>query len=232
MTMKARVTPGRYPRGEETKQRIISAAIEIFGRQGFAGTSTRDIAAAAAVNTPAIQYYFGGKLGLYEACIDQLTSMVSHRITPAARICQASVDAGAPLDEIIASLGEVQNCLIDAFFGNREGDAIRKLLAWEDAENGEKNSEHFMKHRIGLPVFETFQKVVEHVVATPMQKIEIEMHALSLMGISMIFHFKQSRVMDMLNWSPLDDALLSALKAVANKQLSYALVGLAGQKIR
>jgi AcrR family transcriptional regulator len=227
MSTNVRAAPGRYPRGEETKQRIINAAIEIFGRQGFAGTSTRDIAAAADVNTPAIQYYFGGKVGLYKGCIDQLTSMVSRQITPAALKCHASIEAGAPLDDIFAALGEVQSSLIDSFFGNRDGDAIRRLLAWEDAENGENTSDHFMKDRIGLPIFQTFQNVVEHIVATSMPKIEIEMHALSLMGISMIFHFNQSRVMDMLNWTTLDHALLDTLKAVARKQLAIALVGLA-----
>jgi AcrR family transcriptional regulator len=226
-TAKSRTATGRYPRGEETKQRIIDAAVEIFGRQGFAGTSTRDIAAAAEVNTPAIQYYFGGKLGLYKACIDQLTNMVSRRITPATTACQASIDAGATLDEIIAALGEVQNCLIDSFFGDREGEAIRKLLAWEDAENGENTSQSYMKERIGLPIFTTFQHVVEYVVPGSMPKIEIEMHAISLMGLSIIFHFHQSRVMDILEWSTLEENLLATLKAVANKQLKFALAGLA-----
>lgn len=226
MPAKPRTATGRYPRGEETKQRVIAAAVEIFGRQGFAGTSTRDIAAAASVNTPAIQYYFDGKLGLYNACVDQLTCRVWHRIAPAVRACQESVAAGAALDSIIASLGEVQSCLIDSFFSDHEGHAIRRLLAWEDAENGENTSEKFMKDRIGLPIFETFKKVVDHIVATPMPPIEKEMHALSMMGVSMIFHFNQSRVMDMLNWSTLDDRLLATLKAVAHKQLAYALVGL------
>ncbi len=228
MATKSRDAPGRYPRGEETKQRIIDVAIAIFGDQGFAGTSTRDIAAAAKVNTPAIHYYFGGKLGLYDACIDQLTAMVSRRIAPAIRACHARVDAGATLDEIIESLGEVQNSLIESFISDREGEAIRKLMAWEDAEDDQNPSEHFMKDRIGLPIFETFQRVVRHVVVVPMQPIEIEMHALSLMGISMIFHLNQSRVMDMLQWSMLDDTLLDNLKAVARKQLGYALRGLAG----
>ncbi len=229
MTVAPSKTTRRYPRGEETKQRVIDAAIVIFGRQGFAGTSTRDIAAAADVNTPAIQYYFGGKLGLYQASIDQLTNMVSHRIAPAVRACHTIIAAGASLDGVVAALSEVQNSLIDSFFADCEGDAIRKLLAWEDAENGENISECFMKDRIGLPIFETFQQAVKHIVAAPMHQTEMEMHALSLMGLSMIFHFNQSRVLDMLNWSTLDAGLLATLKAVAHKQLGYALVGLSSE---
>ncbi|WP_375397784.1 CerR family C-terminal domain-containing protein [uncultured Sphingomonas sp.] len=228
MLCKPRTATGRYPRGEETKQRIIDVAIDIFGRQGFAGTSTRDIAACAKVNTPAIHYYFGGKLGLYNACIDRLTDGVWRRISPAVLACQASVDAGASLDGLVASLGEVQNSLIDSFFADREGQAIRRLLAWEDAENGENTSEAFMKDRIGTPLFQTFQKVVERVAAAPMRRIDLELHALSLMGLSMIFHFNQTKVMDMLDRPALDDTLIATLKAVARQQLSYALAGLAG----
>ena len=227
MATKARTATGRYPRGEETKQRIIDSAIDIFGRQGFAGTSTRDIAAAAGVNTPAIQYYWNGKLGLYNACIEQLTANVSRRMAPAIEGCQAAIATGAAFDVIVAAASGVQDCLIDAFFAEREGQAIRRLLAWEDAEHGENPSEHFMKERIGRPIFETFQNVVRYVAKTPMDRTEMEMHALSLMGVTMIFHFDQSRVMDMLNWSSLNDRLLAILKTVAHKQLGYALAGLA-----
>ena len=223
---KAQAASRRYPRGEETRQRVIDAAVAIFGRQGFAGTSTRDIAAAAEVNTPAIQYYFGGKLGLYKACIDQLTAMVSRRIAPAVSACRMSIAAGAALDELVAALTEVQNCLIDSFFADSDGEAIRKLLAWEDAENGENTSACFMKERIGLPIFDIFQQAVAHLVAAPMPRLELQMHALSLMGLSMIFHFNQSRVLDMLDGSALDASLLATLKAVAQQQLNYALAGL------
>lgn len=223
---KPRTATRRYPRGEETKQRVIDAAVEIFGRQGFAGTSTRDIAAAAEVKTPAIQYYFDGKLGLYLACIDQLTNMVWRRISPAVMACQERVAAGAPLDDLVAHLGEVQNCLIDSLFADHEGDAIRRLLAWEDAENDANSSDQFMQQRIGLPLIETFRQVVECVTAAPLRPIEIEMHAVSLMGLTTIFHVNQCRVMDMFNWSTNDDGFLTTLKAVANRQLAYALTGL------
>lgn len=42
-----RTSAGGYARGDETRQRIIEAAIELFGERGFAGASTREIAAMA-----------------------------------------------------------------------------------------------------------------------------------------------------------------------------------------
>lgn len=81
----------------------------MFGRKGFAGTSTRDIATTAIVNTPAIQYYFDGKVGLYNACIDHLTGRVSERTAPAVAACRVVMNAGAALDDIIGSLGNLQS---------------------------------------------------------------------------------------------------------------------------
>ena len=52
---------GGYARGDETRLRITEAAIELFGEYGFDGASTRDIAARAGVNAPALQYYFENK---------------------------------------------------------------------------------------------------------------------------------------------------------------------------
>ena len=60
-----RPTVGGYTRGDETRQRIIDAAVKLFGEHGFAGASTRDIATAAGVNAPALQYYFENKEGVY-----------------------------------------------------------------------------------------------------------------------------------------------------------------------
>jgi len=60
----------RKPRsdGEQSRERLLHAAMRLFGQQGFSKTSTREIAQAAGANVAAISYYFGDKAGLYEAC--------------------------------------------------------------------------------------------------------------------------------------------------------------------
>jgi AcrR family transcriptional regulator len=59
----------RQPRsdGEQSRERLMQAGLRLFARQGFAKTSTREIAEAAGVNLAAISYYFGDKEGLYRA---------------------------------------------------------------------------------------------------------------------------------------------------------------------
>src|SRR6201994_488927 len=67
---------GGYARGEETRARIVTAALRMFGERGFEAASTRDIATLAGVNAPALQYYFDNKEGLYLACVEHIVKRV------------------------------------------------------------------------------------------------------------------------------------------------------------
>lgn len=60
-----------------TKERILSAAEELFARHGFAGASLRQVTAAANVNLAAVNYHFGSKDNLinevFRRRLDELT---------------------------------------------------------------------------------------------------------------------------------------------------------------
>src|ERR1700758_1105142 len=76
--------PGTHQRGQETRGRILEAALELFAASGFEGASTRTIAERAGVNLPAIQYYFGSKEGLYRAVVEQFSQEMRAGVAPIA----------------------------------------------------------------------------------------------------------------------------------------------------
>ena len=53
--------------GVQSRERLLLTAMRLFAEQGFARTSTREIALAAGTNIASISYYFGDKAGLYRA---------------------------------------------------------------------------------------------------------------------------------------------------------------------
>ena len=57
---------------EQTKKRIVEEASALFSRNGYSGTSIREIANNSTVNVAMVSHYFGGKQGLYDTCIDSL----------------------------------------------------------------------------------------------------------------------------------------------------------------
>lgn len=65
-----RPAPTTTPAGAEpdpARARLLRAGLRLFAHQGFAATTTRELALAAGVNVAAISYYFGDKAGLYRA---------------------------------------------------------------------------------------------------------------------------------------------------------------------
>jgi len=57
--------------GEQSRERLLLSALTLFAEQGYAKTSTREIAEAAGTNLAAISYYFGDKAGLYRAAYSE-----------------------------------------------------------------------------------------------------------------------------------------------------------------
>ena len=82
MTEVNEVPRTRAPRsdGEQSRERLLHAALNLFAHQGFAKTSTREIAEAAGTNLAAIKYYFGDKAGLYRAVFFELQSKPEEEI--------------------------------------------------------------------------------------------------------------------------------------------------------
>src|SRR5690606_24997759 len=55
--------------GETTRHRILEAAGELFASAGFGETTSKMIAARAAVDLASINYHFGSRGGLYQAVL-------------------------------------------------------------------------------------------------------------------------------------------------------------------
>ena len=51
--------------GQESRQKLLHAAAEVFAKKGFRETTNADISEKAGVNTAAVNYHFGSKENLY-----------------------------------------------------------------------------------------------------------------------------------------------------------------------
>ncbi len=68
--------PGTTRKGAETRAKVLQAAEEVLHDHGYAGLTTRTVAARAGVQLSQIHYHFGSRrgvlLGLFEALNDRL----------------------------------------------------------------------------------------------------------------------------------------------------------------
>jgi len=119
------------PRGDATREALIGAAIEIFGRDGFAATGTRAVAEAAGVNQALIAYHFGGKAGLYLAAIEYIVQRVREQVDPLLAEIDAELgDAGAGVsaDRCLAMLLELLDTLVVVMTSEKSGTWARLIL--------------------------------------------------------------------------------------------------------
>jgi len=65
----------------DKREHIINSAIELFARNGFEGTSIRDLAAAADVNVAMVNYYFGTKEKLFESLVEMKSAATKGILT-------------------------------------------------------------------------------------------------------------------------------------------------------
>lgn len=100
---------------ERTRARLLAAALDAFSDKGFAGARVHDIAERAGVNKQLINYYFGGKEGLYR---ELQRSWLDREAT--------LVDSDLPLGELLARY------LHDALADPR----LMRLLVWRGFSEG------------------------------------------------------------------------------------------------
>lgn len=69
-------------RSEKTRDALLTAATDVFGKAGYDAASNRAIADAAGANQALIGYHFGGKHGLYLAVFEHITEQLQLEILP------------------------------------------------------------------------------------------------------------------------------------------------------
>lgn len=79
---KPRVT---RPSADATRDRIVAAAVELFSEKSFEGATTREIAAAAGVTQPLLNYHFRSKGTLWRAAVDSLFEHLNDTVLDRAR---------------------------------------------------------------------------------------------------------------------------------------------------
>src|SRR5918994_1693188 len=92
--------------GEETRTRLVHAAVELFAQQGARGTSLDAVAKAAGVTRQGLLHYFPSKTDLLLAVLEQRDQDDRATVTPAVRRLQESgqVTTGLDAEQLSAAL--------------------------------------------------------------------------------------------------------------------------------
>jgi len=155
---------GSRPGGVERRQQILRAASECFGTRGFAGTTTRDVAAAVGITEAALYRYFPSKDAIYAAILDARLSTPSP--VDAVEALAAGGDDravfGGLLRALLASLSEDPSFIRLLFYSALEGHELAKSFREQRIQRLREFLQDYVARRIREGAF----REVDPVLAT------------------------------------------------------------------
>ncbi len=86
----------------DARQRVLTATIDLVGRQGARATTVRAVAAAADVSPALVMHHFGSKAGLLAACDDEVMGTI-REVVEQLGDADGDTDRDAGLAELIAA---------------------------------------------------------------------------------------------------------------------------------
>lgn len=116
-------------RGDATRERLIRAAVDLFGRKGFDGVGAREISATAGVPLAAIPYHFGTKDALYRAALERVRDELATALAPAVQAARAALREGPAAAR--EGLAAFQAALLDVMAVNPQSASWAKMLLRE-----------------------------------------------------------------------------------------------------
>ncbi len=131
--------PQTRVRAVDRRAQVLDVATRLFARQGFAGTTTRQIAEAAAVNEAIIFRHFPSKEELYWAVIEE-----QFRQLAPARELDKKFATGADTQQLFSSIAE------DVLERNSDEYPLKRLLLFSTLENHRLSSRFFRQYASGF----------------------------------------------------------------------------------
>ena len=191
--------PARAARmpGEDRRRQLLRVAVESFARNGFSGTKTKDIAAAAGVSEAILFRHFASKEDLYHAILDEKEATMGgdRWFAEMNELAERRDDRGL--------FQHVGRQLVRSF---REDAAFHRLLLYASLE-GHLLADLFHE-RFGLPMGDFLQRyITSRQKEGAFRECDPGVAVMSMIGSTI--HYAMARhVLGAKNFPPSDDAIV------------------------
>ena len=130
--MAARTEQAAEKTAEGARERVLEAALDLFGERGLNGTTVRDIAARAKVNVAAISYHFGGKDELYRAVAGMVIGSIEARVR--SRVARILDEPPRDPESALLALENLAETMIDVIVGPEEMRRVARFIIREQMQ--------------------------------------------------------------------------------------------------
>jgi TetR/AcrR family transcriptional regulator len=200
-------------RADQTRTRILSAAIRQFSESGLAGARTEQIAEAAGVNKALLYYYFRSKEDLYNAALETMAEGVR---AASMAVLEADASAGERFLRLVLNH-------FDRIHSNR---AFQSLMQQEmiRLHRGEANALGPLAEKLFRPLWIRVRAVVEEGIAAG-ELIPAEWTQMIYAGLGAnVFYFLSAPMTQLAQgFDPLEPAALEFRRRAAIEYLGQAI---------
>jgi AcrR family transcriptional regulator len=215
---------GGYARGEETRSRIVLAALDVFGTYGYGAATTRMVADAAGVNLPALQYYFEGKEGVYLACADHIAQRLEERLKPATdRIAETLAHEDAPRRQVLETLLAFLDGFAELFLGEHELEKWVLFIIREQAQPTKAFDVIF--DRVMRHVANTCATLVGRLLDQARDDPRTLIRTNAILGQVIFFRTAREAALRVMGWQHFDGKHLALVKATLREHVTAAVGG-------
>ncbi|MFA6156652.1 CerR family C-terminal domain-containing protein [Mesorhizobium sp.] len=212
---------------ELTRAALVQAALKLFGRQGFDGTSTRQLAAEAHANIGSIAYHFGGKEGLRAAAADYIVETIQAVAGQALGDAPTSGSPEAAQAQLFAALERMIGFVL---VSPQAGEIVQFVLR-------ELSHPTAALDRIYEGVFEPTHRRLcqlwEQATGEPAESEATRLTVFTLIGQVIYFRIGREAVMRRMGWRDIGAAQAAKVLAATSGNLSAILAargpGMKGQ---
>jgi AcrR family transcriptional regulator len=192
------VAHGGYPKGNETRERILNAALKAFGDASFLAVTTRQISQAARVSLPTLHYYFGSKEGLYLACSEAIVERYRGHTAAVAAEAAKTLNEGSDSATARVHLKRVIGALAGFLVGSKEAEHWVQFVARELRDPGP--AFEILYSRLWRPGVELTARLIARILNNSESDPAARIQALLLISSLLAFQSGRSVSLRAMNW--------------------------------
>jgi AcrR family transcriptional regulator len=208
----------RRDRGADTRTQLIEAALDTFGRLGYEGASTREIAKAAGANLAAIVYHFGGKEGLHVAVAEHIATSIAKKIGPTLMSVAGPESSATPV-AARAALHKLIGTFIEVILGSAEAERWARYIVREQMQ---PTAAFDVIYRFLGGAATTAARLVAAALSRPEDE-ETRVRVFTFLGQVLVFRVAQTLVLRRMEWTTVGDNQRAMIKRVVLGQIDHIL---------
>lgn len=193
------------------RERIITAAIGLFGRHGRNAVSTRQIGACADTQISTIAYHFGTKEGLYRACAERVAELTRRQTEATIEMVRLACPPDTFASEGPAALRALLLGILHIVVQDDTEDHARFILR-EQIEPTEVAGLIF--DQVVGPVIDEVARLIGITSANEMTTQEERVRAFSLIGQILVHRFSASAARGSGGWTDMNEGARRIIRHV------------------